>query len=133
MAEWPKSRQLAAMYQSPGNTGIGFARYASSGTVTPELWLNIEHAESLAESNKGKKVVEHWAEDMAHLRDLLREEGITNEAAELAHALVETVRRHGVFGVEEPLFIGARGPLLTIQTAGKTYRMTLEEDTDDQS
>jgi hypothetical protein len=76
VTEWPKSRQIAAQYQSAGITGIGFARYASSGAVTPELWENIRTAESLAESNVGKPMVEHWAEDMAALRTALREEGI---------------------------------------------------------
>lgn len=76
MTDWPESRQLAAQYQSPGTTGIGFAQYASSGTVTPELWENILHTESLAQSNKGKPAVEHWTEDMAALRKALTAEGI---------------------------------------------------------
>jgi hypothetical protein len=76
MTEWPESRKIAAMYQSPGIAGIGFARYASSGAVTPELWENIKHAESLAESNPGKPAVEHWAEDMAALRTALKAERI---------------------------------------------------------
>lgn len=79
MTEWPKSRQIAAQYQSSGTTGIGFARYASTGTVTPELWDNIRVAESLAESNEGKPAVEGWAEDMAELRDALEAEGITEK------------------------------------------------------
>ena len=79
MAEWPESRQLASQYQSRGITGIGFAQYASSGTVTPELWDNIRHAESLAESNPGNPAVEHWAEDMERLRELLSDEGVTEK------------------------------------------------------
>ena len=77
MTDWPESRQLAAQYQSHGTTGIGFARYASTGTVTPELWENIRFTESLAQSNKGKPAVEHWAEDMAALRKALKAEGIS--------------------------------------------------------
>lgn len=76
MTEWPEARQLAAQYQSPGTTGIGFARYASTGTVTPELWENIATAESLAVSNRGKPEVEGWAEDMKKLRRLLAGDGV---------------------------------------------------------
>ena len=77
MAEWSEARQLAAQYQSPGIAGIGFAKFASTGTVSPELWENIRLTESLAESNKGKDMVEGWAEDMVELRELLEEDGIT--------------------------------------------------------
>jgi hypothetical protein len=76
MTEWPRSRQLAAQYQSPFFNGIGFARYASSGFVTPDLWKNIERIESDAEQNPGAPEVEHWAEDMVALRAALKEEGI---------------------------------------------------------
>ena len=74
MTEWSKSRLLAAQYQSPFNDGIGFAQYASTGTVTPDLWRNIKRIESDAET--GAPEVEGWAEDMEELRRLLREEGI---------------------------------------------------------
>ena len=76
MAEWPKSRLLAAQYQTPFHGGIGFAQYASSGTVTPELWENIRRIESDAEQNPGAPEVEGWAEDMVTLRAALHEEGI---------------------------------------------------------
>ena len=79
MAEWPPSRQLAAMYQSPGTNGIGFAQYASSGTVTPELWENIARIETEAEREPGSEAFEHWAEDMERLRELLSDEGITEK------------------------------------------------------
>lgn len=79
MTEWPESRQIAARYQSSGMTGIGFARYASTGTVTPELWDNIRVTESLAESNVGKPMVEGWAEDMEALKDALESEGIAEK------------------------------------------------------
>lgn len=77
MVEWPESRRLASLYQSPGPAGIGFARYASSGFVSPELWENIRTTESLAKSNKGKPAVEQWTEDMVALRKALTEEGIS--------------------------------------------------------
>lgn len=75
MAEWPESRQLAAQYQSPGPNGIGFARYASSGTVTPELWENIRRCEAEADED----YAEGWAGDMVHLRALLEAEGVTEK------------------------------------------------------
>lgn len=87
MAEWPESRQLAALYQSPGPAGIGFAQYASSGTVTPELWQNIAYIAAEAERRPNDPAVEGWAYDMEKLRDLLREEGIFElEGTQWSHA-----------------------------------------------
>lgn len=76
MPEWPKSRQLAAQYQTPFYGGLGFARYASTGTVTPELWSDIERIESDAEASPDAPEVKGWAQDMKDLRAALHEEGI---------------------------------------------------------
>lgn len=73
MAEWPEARQIAANYQSPGATGIGFAVFASTGDVTQDLWDNIRTCERMA----GEYGTEGWADDMARLRDLLAEDGIS--------------------------------------------------------
>ena len=73
MAEWPEARQIASNYQSPGATGIGFAVFASTGEVTPELWSNIRYCET----NANQEWAEGWSEDMARLRDLLAEDGIS--------------------------------------------------------
>lgn len=78
MAEWPEARQIASQYHSPGPTGIGFAQYASTGTVTPELWDNIRYCER----NAGEEWAEGWAEDMARLRELLEADGITERDEE---------------------------------------------------
>lgn len=72
MSEWPEARQIASMYHSPGPAGIGFAQYASTGTVTPELWSNIRGIEREA----SEPYAEGWAEDMARLRELLAADGI---------------------------------------------------------
>lgn len=79
MSEWPESRQLAAQYQSAGPTGIGFARYASTGTVTPEFWENIAYTEAEAERRPEDPAVESWADDMERLRGLLQDEGVTEK------------------------------------------------------
>jgi len=79
MAEWPESRQLAAQYQSPGPAGIGFAQYASSGTVTPELWENITYTENEALRRPEDPAVEGWAGDMERLREALEAEGVTEK------------------------------------------------------
>jgi hypothetical protein len=72
--EWPESRQLAALYQSPGPAGIGFAQYASTGTVTPALWANINTTE--ARGMYSEPGTEEWTADMKRLRELLKAEGI---------------------------------------------------------
>jgi hypothetical protein len=72
MSEWPEARQIASQYHSPGPAGIGFAQFASTGTVTPELWSNIRGIEREA----SEPYAEGWAEDMARLRELLSEAGI---------------------------------------------------------
>lgn len=77
MSEWPKSRLIAAQYQSPFFDGIGFAQYASTGTVTPDLRKNITRIESDAAQNPGDPAVEGWAADMVALRAALTEEGVT--------------------------------------------------------
>jgi hypothetical protein len=79
MSEWPESRRLASLYQSPGPAGIGFARYASSGTVTPELWENITYTMAEAERRPDDPAVESWAEDMEALKDALESEGIVEK------------------------------------------------------
>lgn len=68
-----EAQELAAQYHSPGPTGIGFAQFASTGTVTPELWSNIRYIEAHADED----YAEGWAGDMVHLRALLEDEGIT--------------------------------------------------------
>lgn len=72
------AQTIASMYHSPGPEGIGFARFASSGTVTPELWTNIADIESSAKT--GRVGTEEWAEDMVALREALANEGIVQEA-----------------------------------------------------
>jgi hypothetical protein len=67
------------MYQSPGPAGIGFARYASSGAVTAELWENIRHTEDEAARRPEDPAVESWADDMELLRALLLTEGVTEK------------------------------------------------------
>lgn len=74
MTEWPEARQIAANYQSPGTTGIGFAQFASTGAITPELWDNIRSCEAMA----GELHTEGWRDDMIKLRHLLQTEyGVT--------------------------------------------------------
>lgn len=75
MSEWSAARKLAALYQSPGWSGIGFARFASTGTNTPDLWKNIEYTER--EAAAGKPGTEEWAADMVRLRELLTADGVT--------------------------------------------------------
>ena len=77
-----KAREIASWYQSPGPAGIGFAQYASTGTVTPELWSNIRTTEREAELKEGADYADEWAADMAKLRELLAEDGITEPADE---------------------------------------------------
>jgi hypothetical protein len=69
-----RAQEIAANYQSPGPSGIGFAQYASTETVTPELWRNIEETERLAAEgvNLG---MDDWAGDMKELRRLLYQDG----------------------------------------------------------
>lgn len=69
------SQTIASMYHSPGADGIGFARFASSRTVTPELWENIAGIEAGAAT--GEVGTEDWASDMMELREALASEGIT--------------------------------------------------------
>jgi hypothetical protein len=68
-----KAQEIASQYQSPGAAGIGFAQYASTGTVTPELWDNIERTER--DARNGVPGTDGWIADMAELRKLLREAG----------------------------------------------------------
>lgn len=94
MTEWPESRQLAAQYQSPGPAGIGFARYASSGAVTPELWENIRYTEAEADRRPEDPAVEHWADDMERLRELLQQEGaIETRKVKLEVSFTEVIPR----------------------------------------
>jgi hypothetical protein len=79
MTEWPESRRLASLYQSPGPAGIGFARYASSAVVTPELWENITYTENEALRRPEDPAVEGWADDMEALREALEAEGVTEK------------------------------------------------------
>lgn len=79
-----KAQEIASWYQSPGSAGIGFARYASSGTVTPELWDNIRATE--AEAAKGASHTNGWASDMGKLRELLAADGITERVPFVAVA-----------------------------------------------
>jgi hypothetical protein len=72
------AQTIASYYQSPGADGIGFARFASSGTVTPELWDNIARTEETAKS--GAVGTEEWAAEMAELREALADEGIHQPA-----------------------------------------------------
>lgn len=74
--EWSQARQIAANYQSPGSTGIGFAQFASTGTVTPELWENIRYCEAHSDED----YAEGRAGDMVMLRALLKDEGITERS-----------------------------------------------------
>lgn len=37
-----KAREIAALFQSPGQDGIGFAQFASTGTITEALLDNID-------------------------------------------------------------------------------------------
>jgi hypothetical protein len=74
MSEWSNARLLAAEYQSSGWSGIGFARFASAGKNTPELWDNIEYCER--EAAAGKQGTEDWEADMKRLRELLAADGI---------------------------------------------------------
>ena len=71
---YTKAQEIASWYQSPGPSGIGFAAFASSGTVTPELWENIRRTER--EAAEGAVGSEDWARDMAALRTLLEDDGI---------------------------------------------------------
>lgn len=73
-----RAQTIASYYHSPGPDGIGFARFASSGTVTPELWDNIASTEAAAE--EGRVGTEEWAADMAELREALEEEGVFENA-----------------------------------------------------
>ena len=76
-----KIRNLAAQYQSPGASGIGFAFLASTGKVKAVTWDNIEATEYQAENNRPG--TEEWAEDMAKLRKLLDAEGFTEDLSKL--------------------------------------------------
>jgi hypothetical protein len=68
-----RAQEIASWYQSPGPAGIGFAQYASTETVTPELWRNIEATERDAEN--GVSGSEDWKRDMSELRRLLYQDG----------------------------------------------------------
>jgi len=72
-----RAQTIASYYHSSGPDGIGFARFASSGTVTPELWGNIASTETAAA--EGRVGTEEWAADMVELRRELAEEGITEQ------------------------------------------------------
>lgn len=77
-----KAQEIASWYQSPGPAGIGFAQYASTGTVTPELWDNIRVIEQEAEWKAGANYADEWASDMAKLRQMLTEDGHTEPSKE---------------------------------------------------
>lgn len=76
---YTKAQEIASWYQSPGPAGIGFAVFASSGNVTPELWENIRRTER--EAAEGAVGSESWAKDMAKLRKLLAADGIKEREA----------------------------------------------------
>lgn len=75
---YTKAQEIASWYQSPGPAGIGFAVFASSGNVTPELWENIRATERQAAEFPADKFPEYkdWAGDMKRLRELLEADGI---------------------------------------------------------
>lgn len=74
-----KAQEIASWYQSPGPAGIGFAVFASSGKVTPELWENIRRTER--EAAEGAVGSDSWAKDMTKLRKLLKADGIKEREA----------------------------------------------------
>lgn len=77
MSSFTPAQAIASMYHSPGPDGIGFARFASTHTVTPELWDNIASIEEAAKNAVAG--TEEWLEDMIALRKELAEEGITEQ------------------------------------------------------
>lgn len=68
MTQFTRAHEVASWYQSPGPTGIGFAIFASSGKVTPELWDNISQVEREATTLESAEDTDVHQGDMRELR-----------------------------------------------------------------
>ena len=68
MTQFTRAHEIASWYQSPGPAGIGFAMFASKGTVTPELWDNIEQVEREAAALESTNDVQLYHGDMSELK-----------------------------------------------------------------
>lgn len=68
MTQFTRAHEIASWYQSPGPTGIGFAIFASSGKVTPELWDNMRQVEQEATGLESAEDTETHQGDMRELR-----------------------------------------------------------------
>lgn len=82
MTQFTRAHEIASWYQSPGPSGIGFAIFASSGKVTPELWDNISRVDREADSLESPTDTEIHQGDMRELRAELTAMGHHPQPAE---------------------------------------------------